>query len=111
MRITNRRLSLKTYRSSASWPLPLSSSEAKQKAECRPSERRERVLQVQATNERLHVVCQEVQGGVHTNVPWKRQQVGANQLSSRVLNSKQKLIKNSILSVVINSTNWIRNIG
>lgn len=31
---------------------------------------------MQATNERLYVVCQEVQGGVHADVPRKGQQVG-----------------------------------
>lgn len=93
MKIPNQWLSLKTYRSPESWPLPLSSSEDKQKAEHQPSKGRQRVLQVQATNERLHVVCQEVQGGVHADVPWKRQQVGPNLLTSRVFESKQKLRK------------------
>lgn len=93
MKIPNQWLSLKTCRSSESWPGPLSTSEDKQEAEHQPSKGRWRVLQVQATNERLHAVCQEVQGGVHADVPWKRQQVGPNLLTSRVLESKQKLIK------------------
>lgn len=34
--------------------------------------------EVQAANERLHAVCQEISCGIHANVPGQRQQVGVN---------------------------------
>lgn len=66
-----------TCRSSESERLPALPPEAKQETERRPGQRRRGVLEVQATHERLHVVCQEVQGGVHADAPWQGQQVGA----------------------------------
>lgn len=61
---------------SSGW-LPAFSPEAKQETERQRGQRRQRVLEVQAAHERLHAVCQEVQGGVHADAPWKGQQVGA----------------------------------
>lgn len=34
--------------------------------------------EVQAANERLHAVCQEISCGIHADVPGQRQQVGVN---------------------------------
>lgn len=64
-------------------PSPRSSSDPKKNSQI--SEPRRRIAsrwqqchthEVQAANERLHAVCQEIPRGIHADVPRKRQQVG-----------------------------------
>lgn len=58
--------------------------------------------EVQAANERLHAVCQEISCGIHADVPGKRQQVGVNWVCEKEV-MLRRTTRNTLLGLL-----WIK---